>query len=273
MPELAEVEFYRKQWDAGLGQVVERIAMHPLARVFRGCDADFLQEALPGARLMSSEAHGKKLLFRLKRGRKKADLLWLGLHMGMTGKLLAAPPDYRPAKHDHLALFQKKQALVFSDFRQFGQVQVSRGEEIPAWWRDLPPAILSKDFSAAHVAQWLERRRRAPVKGVLLMQEAFPGIGNWMADEILWRAGIHPARPAGELSAAESRAIWREIREVTRGALRTVGEDFRDPPKGWLFHERWRREGKDPRTGVPLERTTVAGRTSCWSPARQRLRS
>jgi len=90
-----------------------------------------------------------------------------------------------------------------------------------------------------------------------------------MADEILWRAGIHPARRAGELSAGERRRLHRETRWVCRRVLETVGVDWSSPPKTWLFPHRWRDGGTCPRTGVALVRETIGGRTTCWSPGRQ----
>jgi len=111
------------------------------------------------------------------------------------------------------------------------------------------------------------------------MQERFPGIGNWMADEILWRAAIHPARPAGSLTPDEIKILWRKTREVARDALEKIaGHGGRLPPdlnvnipKSWLFHHRWRDGGRCPKTGVLLERAEIGGRTTCWSPARQKL--
>lgn len=268
MPELAEVEFYRKQWSRGIGHKITRFTAHTKTRLFRGCDLSALGAALPGAVLAGSEAHGKQLMFFLRSsGGQRA---WLGLHMGMTGKLGTAPADYHPDRHDHLVLFQNEQALVFADFRQFGRVRFGVGEESPEWWRELPPPVLSPRFTAKRLEAFLERKRRAPIKSLLLMQEAFPGIGNWMADEILWRAEIRPDRLAGDLAGEERRRVWREARAVARGALKTVGVDFRDPPKDWLFHARWKKGGTCPRTGQPLDRTTVGGRTTCWSPALQK---
>jgi formamidopyrimidine-DNA glycosylase len=102
------------------------------------------------------------------------------------------------------------------------------------------------------------------MKAALLAQEAFPGIGNWMADEILWRAGIAPGRLCGSLSASERRAIWREVRYVARHALRTIGQNYGDAPGGWLFHERWSSGGVCPVHREKLRRETIGGRTSAW---------
>ena len=170
-------------------------------------------------------------------------------------------------------LKQAKRALVFEDPRMFGRVQFAVSEEAPKWWADLPPDLLSEAFTVEELAKFLKRRAKAPMKAVLLMQERFPGIGNWMADEILWRAAIHPRQAAGMLSAAQVKALYREIRWVCRESLRIVGEKWDDFPKSWLFPYRWKKGGTCPRTGVKLQHATIGGRTTCWSPARQKLRT
>jgi formamidopyrimidine-DNA glycosylase len=197
----------------------------------------------------------------------------------MTGELRVEPPDYTQAKHDHFILVQKERQLVFNDPRMFGRVQFSTGPKPPEWWTKIAPAILSPTFTTALVATFLKRRGRAPIKAVLLMQERFPGIGNWMADEILWRAAIHPKRLAGALTPTEVRKLHGECRRVCRLALDTIaGKGPNLPPdlnahipKSWLFWHRWENGGLCPRTKKPLIREDVGGRTTCWSPARQKL--
>ncbi len=265
MPELAEVDYFRKRWNPGLGQVIERVLLHARAGVFKTSDPRSIVRHLTGATLLSSEAAAKQMLFRA------SGETWLGIHLGMTGELSLQPPDYTPKKHDHLVLVQAAQNLVFSDHRMFGRVQFSTGPKAPAWWTNIAPPVLSAAFTSKAVAGFLKRRARTPVKAVLLMQERFPGIGNWMADEILWRAAIHPKQPAGSLTAGEIKTLHRETRWVADHALKTIGETFKDPPKTWLFPHRWENGGKCPRTGAPLVRETIGGRTTCWSPARQIL--
>jgi formamidopyrimidine-DNA glycosylase len=178
---------------------------------------------------------------------------------------------YSPAKHDHLVILTTKHALIFEDPRMFGRVQFSQGKETPEWWSSIAPAILSEAFSVKAVSDFLQRRKKAPIKAVLLMQERFPGIGNWMADEILWRAEIHPKRAAGSLNESEVKALHRETRWVVREALRIIGKDFSDLPDTWLFPHRWQEGGTCPKTGVPLMRAEIGGRTTCWSPGRQKM--
>src|SRR5262249_3745830 len=145
-----------------------------------------LRTALPGARLISSEARGKWMAFRFS---KQA---WLGLHLGMTGELRVEGPKFEPGRHDHLVLYQKQRALVFTDPRVFGRVLFHRSTGVPEWWARMPAPLTSESFTLATLRAFLQRHRAAPIKAVLLQQSGFPGVGNWMADEILWRAGLHP---------------------------------------------------------------------------------
>jgi len=257
MPELAEVEYFRKQWSVGEGERVLRVVGHFQARIFRGITEHELVDALTGAKMTGSESRGKQMIFRFAGAN-------VGIHLGMTGKLSVEKPDFSPGKHDHLVLYQKKQALVFSDSRLFGRVLLHTGKGEAPWWAKQAPDVLSEEFTKKAVESFLERRKGAPIKAVLLMQERFPGIGNWMADEILWQARIHPATRSGELTKEEADAIWKMTRHVTREALATVGKDWSDPPADWLFHHRWGRKGNCPRCGVELERGEVGGRTTSW---------
>lgn len=273
MPELAEVEFFRKRWSAGHGARVLAVLAHDRAKIFRNCDVALLKRRLAGAKLLGSETAAKQMLFHFSGDG------WLGVHLGMSGDLRVEPPDYAPRKHDHLALVQKQRILVFSDPRMFGAVLFSSGKTPPLWWTKIAPPILSDAFTLDVVAQFLRRRARAPIKAVLLMQERFPGVGNWMADEILWRSAIHPARRAGSLTPAEMRALWRECRRVCRLAFDTIAGrgNYLPPnlnahiPKSWLFWHRWQDGGRCPKTKRPLRRAEIGGRTTCWSPARQKL--
>ena len=260
MPELAEVEYFRRRWNCGLDQRILAVELQATKRVFRGNDTARLIRSLNGVTLRSSEAHGKQMLFRFSKD------CWLGVHLGMTGALRVEPPAYSAAKHDHLVLRQRRQSLVFEDARQFGRIlfEISRGA--PAWWNALPPRTTSNDFTADLVAEFLRRHRRAPIKGVLLMQEGFPGIGNWMADEILWRAGIHPGTAAGRIRDGQTQLLWRTIVKVCEGALRIVAKDYSDPPASWLFRHRWEPGGVCPKDRHELERATIGGRTTAWCP-------
>ena len=267
VPELAEVEYYRKQWDVGLRQRVNRVQLHGAKRIFRGTDTRALAHRLTGSRLVDSTARGKQMLFRFSGGS------WLGIHLGMSGTLRSETAGFRPLKHDHLVLQQAKHALVFRDPRQFGRVRFHHGSGAAQWWSEATPEISSAAFSPRFIGAFLQRHRRAPIKAVLLLQTGFPGIGNWMADEILWRAGIAPSTRTADLDAKQQSGLRRATRFVSREAMRIIGSDNGDLPDAWLIHHRWRPGGACPRDGTPLERATIGGRTTAWCPQCQPARA
>ena len=141
---------------------------------------------------------------------------WIGIHLGMTGKLRVEPAGFRPEKHDHLVLHQAKRALVFRDARLFGRVRFHHGKSPPAWWRAGGPDIASAQFDRKFFDAFLKRHARAPVKSVLLLQKGFAGIGNWMADEILWRAKVLPSKRIRRLTAQDRHQLFRATKFVVR---------------------------------------------------------
>ncbi|NDC80548.1 MAG: Fpg/Nei family DNA glycosylase [Verrucomicrobia bacterium] len=260
MPELAEVEFFRRQWNPGLRKKIRLIHIHRGKRVFRGVSPSTLIRQIQGKTMISSEAHGKQMLFRFGRDG------WLGIHLGMTGKLLARSRSFSPGSHDHLVLRTGQCSLVYQDPRLFGRIRFQTSREPPEWWNRIPPAILSPGFNLPQMASFCQRRGRTPLKALLLRQDSFPGIGNWMADEILWQARLHPKRKAGKLGCGEIQRLHFCIKKISRVAMQTIGRDGSDPPASWLFLYRWRSGGRCPRCKKTLARGSVGGRTSCWCP-------
>ena len=258
MPELAEVEYFRKRWDAGVGERITALQLHGEKRVFRETNVKAITSQLVRQKFLGSKAYGKQMRFKFSGNN------WLGIHLGMTGNLRIEGARFQAGKHDHLVLQQKHRALVFSDARQFGRVRFHHGKAAPDWWDGNGPEIHSREFSKTFMRQFVSRHARAPIKSVLLMQQGFPGIGNWLADEILWRARIAPRTRAGKLSADKLDVIWRTTRFVAQTALKTIGRNFSDPPKNWLLHERWKLGGRCPRDNTVLRRTTIGGRTTAW---------
>jgi formamidopyrimidine-DNA glycosylase len=266
MPELAEVELSRHVWDVGRAENITRVTLHPHNRIFRGLNPDALARALTGRRLQRSIARGKQLAFVFAKPGTKAPAHWLGIHLGMAGSLHREPAgSFHPGKHDHLVLWGRRHALVFRDVRHFGRVLSHAGTNEPSWWSAMAPDLTSPAFTLAALVGFLQRRKKAPLKAVLLMQERFPGVGNWLADEILWCARLHPAKRGGDISEKQQRTLWREIRRVCRETIRQIDENW-NYPKSWLFQHRWRPGGKCPRCRTTLARDTIGGRTTCWCP-------
>jgi formamidopyrimidine-DNA glycosylase len=263
MPELAEVAWFARQWEPGLGHRVTEVLCREKARIFRTAEAGAVARGLKGRRLTQILTHGKQMLFTF-------DGANLGLHLGMTGELLVAGARHEPEKHDHLVIRQGARSLVFRDPRMFGALRFDAEASDPTWWRALPPEILSAEFTGDLLARHTERRARSPLKAFLLDQEIFPGVGNWMADEILWRARIHPGRKVGRLKSNDIIILRKEVRHVSRRAMAIVAVAWGDFPDHWLFNHRWRDGGRCPRDGTLLRREEIGGRTTAWCPRCQR---
>ena len=264
MPELAEVRYFSRRWFPGMGRKVKKVHLRPGKRVFRGTRTADLNRFLTGQSLQEIRTHGKQMIFRFGRDR------WLGVHLGMTGKLSAEPTGYRPARHDHLVLDTAGPVLVFQDPRLFGRIRFARSPHPPPWWSSLPPDLFSREFSPSRLQRIFQQRSRTPLKALLLMQEFFPGVGNWMADEILWQTRLDPRTRAGSVTGPTIAKIHAKIRKVSREALRIIGRNWSDPPRSWLFLHRWSDGGKCPRCRQPLVRRPVGGRTTCWCPSCQK---
>lgn len=286
MPELAEVELARRVWEPGLGERIVAIETHPRTRVFRDTPAVRIERAITDTTLTTSRSHGKRLLFSFADPpiRSRPDparfRLHLELHLGMSGRLLLSSPDQPATKHDHFILRTRNLSLVYSDYRQFGRVTLCETVDDP--WADLPPQVLDRHFTLAHLKRLTTRRAGTTVKALLLDQGTFPGVGNWMADEICWRLPCHPTTAIGHLDLA---LLRRVSRQVCRGALRHVADKNAPregadgfspgnyveqvPPRAWLFQHRWKPGGACPRCRSPLARTTVASRTTAFCPVCQ----
>jgi len=268
MPELAEVEFYRKKWNPGLQLKIKEVLFSEEVGVFRNCNIKKLSKLLRCEKLISSETHGKQMLF------KCSGNIWLGVHLGMSGFLKVEDLKYKLEKHDHFALKTDELHLIYNDHRQFGQIRIEKNKEYPSWFQNLPPSILSDDFLYENVSKFLERRKKSPIKAVILDQRQFPGIGNWLADEILFRAQIKPSRLTSSLKKREKITLFDTIIKTCLDAMEVMGSDgggvrkhmLNKAPEDWLFNYRWKGGFNCPKTGKLLLREQIAGRTTCWSP-------
>ncbi|HWF74537.1 MAG TPA: DNA-formamidopyrimidine glycosylase family protein [Solirubrobacteraceae bacterium] len=207
-----------------------------------------IAQALTGRRLTSANRIGKMLWLETD-----GDGPELGLHLGMAGRIAI---DEEPHERwDRFALtFEDGGRLALRDKRRLGR------------------AVLAPDLShlgpdAAEITREEFRRRvgrsGAPIKARIMDQSVIAGIGNLLADEILWQARIDPRRPANSLSEAELDAVRRAVRAAVRRAVRDGGAHA-----GALNPHRVQ-GGHCPRCGAPLSRTRIGGRTTYWCPEEQ----
>jgi formamidopyrimidine-DNA glycosylase len=262
MPELPEVETIRRQLAPALEGRTIITAEILDARLCRPLSPRALAAQLCGARVSALQRAGKYLIWVLDGDRH------LLLHLRMTGTLLM-DPDCEPAHTRARFALDDGRRLVFVDPRRFGTAQLLRGERERE--RYLAQRLGVEPFTAAFSAAALAgaaRGRRAPIKAFLLDQRRVAGVGNIYADEALFRARIHPLRPAGRLTGPQWRALAAAIEDALRDGIDAKGasiDDFRhlDGARG-SFQDRFLvhlRAGEPcTRCGATVRKLTVAGR-------------
>jgi formamidopyrimidine-DNA glycosylase len=262
MPELPDVETFRRYVDAtSLHQRVVGVDLDA-TRMLKGARADELRAALTGGHFEETARHGKFLFVRI-------DVApWLVLHFGMTGLLTYFKADGGAPAHTRLLVqFDNGYRLAGVWRRRLGRIDLADDVESFATDNDLGPDAFEPELDREDLARML-RGRRGGLKSALMDQSFIAGIGNVYSDEILFRAGLMPERPAAELDDAELDALHRALRHV----LATAVERQADPgrlPRGWLLPRR--ESGAEcPRCGAELARRTVAGRTAWYCPRCQR---
>jgi formamidopyrimidine-DNA glycosylase len=226
MPELPEVETIRRQLAPHLeGRVLERLEV-PDARWCAPVGPADLGEALQGRRIERLSRRGKYFVFELE------DEVFLLVHLRMTGTLLL---DCAPDTPYQRVLFtlDDGHVLRFCDPRRFGTGELVLGaealEQFFAGRLGIEP--LGPELTGARLRA-LARGRRAPIKAFLLDQRHIAGVGNIYADEALFRARIHPLRPAGKLTGPQCEALAEAVQMTLAAGIDAGGstiDDFRHP--------------------------------------------
>jgi formamidopyrimidine-DNA glycosylase len=270
MPELPEVETVRTTLAPALtGRRFERVKILD-TRLVRPFEPLAVAGELEGERIEGVERRGKYLIFRFESGRS------LLIHLRMTGSLRHGPggsladDPYRRA----VVRLDDGSDVAYRDVRRFGTwLLLEPGELEPYLQQRLGAEPLSPAFTARRLAERLGRRK-APIKAAILDQRTLAGMGNIYADEALWRARIHPLRPAGDLDSDEIRRLHRSVRRALEAGIARQGATLRDYStpdggRGRMQHEfKVYGRGGEPcdRCGSPIEKTRVAGRGTWYCP-------
>ncbi|KAH8176826.1 formamidopyrimidine-DNA glycosylase h2TH domain-containing protein [Sarocladium implicatum] len=295
MPEIAEVA--RIVHFLNLRVVGKRIKTASAiddANVFGkvGTSGAEVEAALKGKKIVSAGSQGKYFWITLD---KPPHLV---MHFGMTGWMhikgdrTAYTNYYKKMKESELdqwpPRFWKFQfttddakspvEVAFTDARRFGRVRLvdCPGDKIrshsPLKENGPDPVVDADVFTEAYLLSKM-RARHVPVKALLLDQTMMSGVGNWVADETLYQAKLHPEQYCDSFSDAEVRTLWESVRYVCQTAVDKLG-DSDEFPDHWLFNYRWGKGDKGAATKLPngekLAFITVGGRTSCYAPGVQK---
>jgi formamidopyrimidine-DNA glycosylase len=259
MPELAEVEYYRRLAETALDREIARVDAPDAWFLKGGLTSDLLQRAVTGRTFTAVRRIGKLLLLSTSGPT-------VGLRFGMTGRLLV---DGRAGIADLVygsARDEPAWDRVTFAFADGGDLRVRDP-------RRLGGVALDPDVSKLGVDAWtvtvvglrtVLAASEAPLKVRLMDQARLAGVGNLTADEVLWRAGLDPARAAGSLSDVEVRALHTHLRTTFDDLVAAGGSHT-----GVLQQHRVD-DGRCPRDGTPLVRRTIGGRTTWSCPRHQR---
>ena len=277
MPELPEVEHGRRLAERVMvGRSIRRVDAHDDDIVFDGISPADFAATLEGRSVVAAHRHGKQLWLELDRAPHPL------IHFGMTGALLVPggtplalesgidPGSDWPPRFTKLDLeLDDGGRIAFVNARRLGRLRLRDDPkaEPPISKLGFDP-LLGLPSKADFIRR--ARRRRGAVKAVLLDQKFAAGVGNWIADEVLYQAGIDPRRPFAELSDDELAAVLTKLAHVIRLAVEVDAVKER-LPRSWLFHHRWgKEEGATTDRGEPIQHIEVAGRTTAWVPSVQR---
>ena len=283
MPELPEVETVK----AGIAPVMQGrvIAQADVNRPdLRWPFPDRMTERLTGKRVLGLRRRSKYILVDLD----SAETLLI--HLGMSGRMLISGhkvgefhhPHPVPAKHDHVVFHMDDGARVtFNDARRFGAMDLMETATQEDHWLicDLGPEPLGNAFNESYLTQQF-KGRNTPIKSALLDQRIVAGLGNIYVCEVLFRAGIHPARKAGRISATRVATLVPIIRDVLSEAIAAGGSSLRDYRQsdgelGYFQHvfQVYDRAGKPcvtPGCDRTITRIVQSGRSTFFCPQCQR---
>jgi formamidopyrimidine-DNA glycosylase len=259
MPELPEVEAYRQLAERAVGRRITQVVARDAWYLKRGLDARGAKRALVGRRVVGTRRIGKLLLLELD-----GDLV-VGLRFGMSGRLVldgvAGVDDLLYSSNrderawDRFVIrFEDGGELRMRDPRRLGGVELTPDEtRLGLDAQSITLAGLRSALAAS----------RSPLKARLMDQARVAGVGNLLADETLWRAGLDPRREAGSLDERELRRLQRHLRATVADLMARGGSHTGD----FLPHRR--AGGRCARDGAELARATVGGRTTWWCPKHQ----
>lgn len=280
MPELPEVETCRRVMRRVLlGNTITNAEFTDDDIVFGDTAPEALRAAVVGRKVTQIGRLGKFWWIEFE------DYPWLYGHLGMAGWIREyGAPTARLREHGKMPLddetgrprflkmsleVEDGRKIVLTDGRRLARVWLGEAPKEQKPLKKLGPDVF-EDPRTPEQVQAILAKRSAPIKALLLDQTLFAGVGNWLADEALYQAGIAPKRPGSTLSVDEVGRMLERLHKVIEVAIE-VGVDSDKYPVDWLFNTRWGgKNGKETHEGEEIVRETVGGRTTAWVPTRQK---
>lgn len=280
MPELPEVETVRRTLERVLvGKKIKFAEVVPDEIVLGGLDAVMIEQMLIDATVKAIGRKGKYWWITLDNGPA------LMGHLGMAGWIRElgahtirlrehgnAPMEDENGRPRFLKLLIEAEdggRIAFTDGRRLARMWLAENPDSCPRVRALGPDCWTQPRTVGQTVSVL-KGRTSPIKAALLDQKLFAGIGNWIADEVLYQAGIAPNRLTGSLSESEIKRLLAAIKTVLDLAV-DCGADSERYPETWLFHKRWGGGKGDDKIGIhTIRRETIGGRTTAWVPNKQK---
>ena len=262
MPELPEVETIKRDLEKVLlGKKIVDVCIHN-PKVIRQPSADKFKKGLIGALIKNIRRKAKVLILELSNGKS------LAIHLKMTGQLVYPGDGTRSRVSFHLS---DGKNLDFNDQRLFGELHLLDDWRHLKFIQSLGPEPL--EVNLGRFKEMLTAKK-TKIKPLLMDQTFISGIGNIYAAEILFRARIHPERPANRLSDQEKELLLKEIKDTLREAIRCGGSSIDDyirlsgePGSYVKYHKVYGRQGRPCLTcKTPIKRMALGGRGTFFCP-------
>ncbi|KAM1078033.1 hypothetical protein ACFX15_024646 [Malus domestica] len=278
MPELPEVEAARRAIEEHcVGKKITKALIADDSKVIDGVSRADFEASLLGKTIVSAHRKGKNMWLCLD------SPPFPSFQFGMAGAVYikgVAVTKYKrsavkdtdewPSKYSKFFVeLDDGLEFSFTDKRRFARVRLLKDPTSVPPISELGPDALLEPMTVDELFECFSKKKIA-IKTLLLDQSVISGIGNWVADEVLYQARIHPEQSAASLSKENCAALHTSIKEVLEKSLE-VGADSSQFPSDWIFHSREKKPGKAFVDGKKIEFITVGSRTSAFVPELQKL--
>ncbi|XP_076888032.1 formamidopyrimidine-DNA glycosylase-like isoform X2 [Bidens hawaiensis] len=277
MPELPEVEAARRAIAENcIGKKIKRSVVADDSKVIDGVSRAEFEASLTGKTIVAANRKGKNMWIQLD------SPPYPSFQFGMAGAIYikgvavtkykrsaVSDTDEWPSKYSKVFIeLDDGLELSFTDKRRFAKVRLLKNPAIVAPISELGPDALLEPMTEDELFKALSKKK-ITIKALLLDQSFISGVGNWIADEVLYQAKIHPLQSAANIPKEGCAALHKSLKEVIEHSVEVDADSSRFPAD-WLFHSRW---GKKPGkiNGKAIDFINAGGRTTAYVPELQKL--